>query len=242
MGGVTWDAEAVDVHGILSSLPERARARFRAQTPELVWNAASLEGNTYTLPEVRTLLDGVTVAGRSVGESRQVLDLTQAYLRLDDMLAAGSYRLDKAHSDELHGILARNEALDPGVFRGEGQVTGGGHVRLANGTMADAVEHGPGGALLVEHYQRILDDLALVEDPRTQALAYFAAVVRAQVYFDGNKRTARLMMAGHLISSGFDVVAVPAARRLEYNRALDELFATDDATVLMQFLSTCTID
>jgi hypothetical protein len=30
--------------------------------------------------------------------------------------------------------------------------------------------------------------------------------------------------------------------RLEFNQALDTLFATDDATVLMAYLATCTID
>ncbi len=35
---------------------------------------------------------------------------------------------------------------------------------------------------------------------------------------------------------------MPAARRLEFNQALDTLFATDDATTPMAFLATCTLD
>jgi len=50
------------------------------------------------------------------------------------------------------------------------------------------------------------------------------------------------MMTGHLMSSGFDAVSVPAARRLEFNQALDTLFTTGDATTLMAFLATCTLD
>ena len=35
---------------------ERVLFRLTRQLPDLVWNAAALEGNTFTLPEVRTLL------------------------------------------------------------------------------------------------------------------------------------------------------------------------------------------
>ena len=59
--------------------------------------------------------------------------------------------------------------------------------------------------------------------------------------FDGNKRTARLMMTGELRSSGCDVVSVPYDRRLEHHNALDALFAQDDATELLRFRVTCTL-
>ncbi|NYI42416.1 hypothetical protein BKA03_002535 [Demequina lutea] len=34
---------------------------------------------------------------------------------------------------------------------------------------------------------------------------------------------------------------MPNQRRLEFNTALDTMFATDDATDIMAFLSTCTV-
>jgi hypothetical protein len=50
------------------------------------------------------------------------------------------------------------------------------------------------------------------------------------------------MMTGELMSSGFDVVSVPFARKLEFNESLDVLFSRDDATDLLQFLGTCALD
>jgi Fic family protein len=240
--GLIWDAHQVDVEQIAATTTDRARARFRAQLPELVWNAAVLEGNTYTLPEVRTLLEGVTVGGKPVEDARQVLALSAAYARLDDLVATGAFHLDKATSDELHVLVAEHEALDAGRFRGEGATTGGGHVRLSDGSRIEGLDHGEGGSDLRNRLRSVLDHLDTLPDPRIQALAYFACATRAQFYFDGNKRTARLMMTGHLMSTGYDAVSVPAARRLEFNDALDTLFATDDATTLMGFLSSCTLD
>jgi hypothetical protein len=87
----------------------------------------------------------------------------------------------------------------------------------------------------------MLDGLAEIEDVRIRALVYFASATRTQLYFDGNKRTARLMMVGELMSHGFEPVSVPFARQLEFHTALDHMFTTDDATPLLAFLGTCTI-
>jgi Fic family protein len=205
---VTW--EPFEVEKIRPSSVERSRHRFRAHLPELIWNTAALEGNNFTLPEVRTLLEGVTVGGKKLEDEKQIIALSEAYNHLDDMVGAGQFELSKEVSDELH--------------------------RLVPGT-----EHGEGGALLREHFTVLVDYLKTVSDPRHRALIYFASATRRQFYFDGNKRTARLMMTGELMSDGYDIVSVPFSRKLEFNSALDVLFDRDDATELLRFLSTCNL-
>ena len=238
--GVSW--QSFDVDAIKPSGVERARARFRAHLPDLIWNTAALEGNNFTLPEVRTLLEGSTVGGKKLEDEQQILALSEAYSRLDEMVGAGQFSLDRQVSDELHFLIAQHEAIEAGHFRREGSATGGGNVILSNGGTVPGVEHGPGGEWLRARYRDMLDGLAEFHDPRMRALVYFCSATRRQLYFDGNKRTARLMMTGELMSQGFDIVSVPVARRLEFNTALDELFMTDDATPLLRFLATCTID
>src|SRR5665647_3105528 len=93
---VTWDDTRVDVSSIRPSDVDRALARFRSQLPELVWNAAALEGNTYTLPEVRALLEEVSVAGKPLDDERQILALSEAYGHLDQLLADRAFRLTRA--------------------------------------------------------------------------------------------------------------------------------------------------
>jgi hypothetical protein len=207
--GVTW--EPFDAESIEPSSVERSRHRFRAQLPELVWNTAALEGNNFTLPEVRTLLEGVTVGGKKLADEQQIIALSEAYSRLDELVGAGRFALSKKVSDELNRLVARHEA------------------------------GGEGGALLREHFIDLVDYLKTESDPRRRALIYFASATRRQFYFDGNKRTARLMMAGELMSCGYDIVSVPYSRKLEFNNALDVLFERDDATELLRFLSTCTL-
>lgn len=237
--GVTWDS--FDVDQIVPSSIERSRHRFRAQLPELIWNTAALEGNNFTLPEVKTLLEGVTVGGKRLEDEQQIIALSEAYSLLDEMVGGGRFSLSKDVSDRLHNLLARHEAIESGAFRGEGRVQGGGAVQLASGGVVPGTEHGEGGALLREHFENLTDYLDTVGDARRRALIYFASAARRQFYFDGNKRTARLMMAGELMSSGYDLVSVPFSRKLEFNNALDILFDRDDATELLRFLSTCVL-
>ncbi|MGH3294352.1 MAG: hypothetical protein ACRDP7_21355, partial [Trebonia sp.] len=134
-----------------------------------------------------------------------------------------------------------HEAIESGWFRGEGKVQGGGRAQLASGGAVPGTEHGEGGALLREHFTNLVDYLKTVGDARRRALVYFASATRRQFYFDGNKRTARLMMVGELMSSGYDLVSVPYSRKLEFNNALDILFDRDDATELLRFLTTCNL-
>lgn len=207
---------------------------------EFVWNAAALEGNTYTLPEVQTLLDeGASVSGKPIEEADQILALRDGVRLMTSKVHDGSFRLSKETSDEVHGLAARHEAIESGAFRGEGSVSGGGTVRLADGGSIQGDTIGEDRTQLLTDYANLLSTLSMMSDPRERALAYFCSATRSQFYFDGNKRTARIMMAGELLAHSYEAVSVPFARRLEYNQALDVLFRGDDATDLMEFLTTC---
>src|SRR5680860_1408570 len=135
--GITWDPSAVDWSLLERSTVDRARARFRASLPEYIWDAAALEGNPYTLPEVQTLLEGITVTGHRIADQNQILALNEGFNLTDELvggLADGNntrkFHLDKATSDEIHAKVAVYEAIESGHFRGEGEAGGGGHVSI----------------------------------------------------------------------------------------------------------------
>jgi hypothetical protein len=240
--GFDWDGAEVaalsariGVHTV-----ERAVWRYRRSLPEFVWDAAVLEGNPFTFPEVQTLMDGVTVGGRKLGDERQVANLAEAARELAGLVESGGFRLDKQTSDRLQYLVARDEALEAGHFRGEGPLT------LTPGVSLG--EHGrylppatePGGGNLRRIHARGLDVIqADVAQPFAQAVAYFLFAALQQFYFDGNKRTGRWMMNGRLMSHGIDAISVPAARRLEFNTGMVEFFRTRRATAMFAFLASC---
>jgi len=240
-GRIIWRPGAVNFDLIKASEVKRSLFRLEKSLPELVWNAAALEGNTFTLPQVKTLLDGVTVGGKKLEEAEQILALSEGMDLMINAVRDGSFSLGKELSDIIHGIVAKHEAIESGNFRGEGSVTGGGSVRLARGGTVEGDPTGENGEQLQADYTNLIAALSTVSDPRARALVYFASATRSQFYFDGNKRTARIMMTGALIQSGFEPINIPYARQEEFNVALDELFRTDDGTRLISFLATCTM-
>jgi len=109
--------------GIDLSEPDKDRAIFRAQKlfPEFVWDTTALEGNPFTFPEVKTLLEGITVGGRRIEDEIQVLNQAKSWKQLVAMFKAGTFSADKNTFCRLNGIVAREEALKWGIFR-KGQV------------------------------------------------------------------------------------------------------------------------
>jgi hypothetical protein len=54
--------------------------------PEYVWDAGVLEGNPFTFPEVKTLLEGVTVGGRKLSDQEQILNLAESSKHVMDLV------------------------------------------------------------------------------------------------------------------------------------------------------------
>lgn len=120
--GFRWD-RALLPREIPRASVERAVFRHHRMLPEYVWDAGVLEGNPFTFPEVKALIDGVTVGGHKLSDQEQILNLVEGSRRLLALVAERKFALDKPTSCELHARVARNEALEWGHFRGEGQET-----------------------------------------------------------------------------------------------------------------------
>jgi Fic family protein len=253
--GFRWDRAIVPTDVPVHSI-ERAVFRLHKALPEFVWDASMLEGNPFTFPEVQTLLDGVTVGGHEISDERQVLNLADSARELLRLVTERRFVLDKATSDHLHAIIAREEAamptaslasldrsdaFDAGRFRGEGaeqQLTPG--VALGEYGRYLPPETQPGGENLRRLHARGL--AAITEElptPYEQALVYFLFGALQQFYFDGNKRTARYMMNGHLMNHGIDAITVPARRAHEFNTLMVDLYRLRDATAMITFLTDC---
>lgn len=62
--GFKWDRSTVPAD--MPASVDRAIFRYKQMLAQFVFDASSLEGNPFTFPEVKTLLDGVTVGGHKL--------------------------------------------------------------------------------------------------------------------------------------------------------------------------------
>jgi Fic family protein len=230
-----WAHDQLDIPTVAPRGVERGIARLADKLPGLVFADAALEGNTYTMPEVVTLLEGEGTAGHAVAETDQILDLAEAANLVMRNARTGPSPISKERSDAYNAILARHEGIEAGMFRGEGHALSGGTVN-AMGRTFHAPAPGEGGTNL----RRIFDEgharIAQITNPLEKACTWAAFATYQQFYFDGNKRTSRYMMNEILLSHGYDSIVIPQTDRAPYNTALARMFHTGEATGYIQFL------
>ncbi|WP_116141649.1 Fic family protein [Trinickia diaoshuihuensis] len=238
--GFEWDRAAIPTDIPRYSI-ERVCFRFHKMLPEFVWDAGVLEGNPFTFPEVKTLLDGITVGGRRISDQEQILNLVESSKLLLKLVRSGQFCLDKPTFVHLHGLVARNEALEWGHFRGEGDewryTPDVGLGEFGRYTPLPTIK---GGANLDEVFGRgvaALDED--VPDAFEKGAAFFLFGALQQFFFDGNKRTSRFMMNGVLMSHGIDAISIPAAKAQVFNEKMIRFYQNRDATEMLRFLVEC---
>lgn len=209
--------------------------------PEYVWDAGVLEGNPITFPEVKTLLEGVTVGGRKLSDQEQILNLAASSKHLLDLVRRQEFKLDKDTFCALHALVARNEALEWGHFRGEGAETHfTPHVALGPHGRYRPPATEPGAERLNAIFSKGITALREnVPNPFERATAFCLFGSLQQFFFDGNKRTSRLMMNGALMIEGIDAISIPAMRAAEFNAKMVEFYTTRNATRMMGFVLEC---
>ena len=214
------------------SEPDVKRAVFRAKKilDGIVYDTVALEGNPFTFPEVKTLMEGITVGGHRVEDANQVLNQAQSWRRLFHLVENKRFSLSEDTAMQLHALVAKEEAPSWGVFR-DGPVGIGG------------TDHRPPPhEKLPELFRQGAQALREIADPHERGMCTFLFASLHQFFWDGNKRTARLMMNGILLSEGYDAISVPAASRLEFNNRIVAFYDTKDATAMISFLAECSLD
>ena len=200
----------------------------RRALAEIICDTVNLEGVPFTLPEVMTLLEGVTIGGRKVADEVMVLNQKKAWSLLFDAVKDETFALTKDLAETLNGLVGYDQVKDAGQFR-HGQI-------FLSGT--DYVP--PHYEDLDDEFKQLLTSIeASQKSVIDSAIHIFLNMARTQYFYDGNKRTARLMMSGYLLSHGLPAINVPYARKLEYSAALIEFYDTGEEFVMNDFLKSC---
>lgn len=209
--------------------PNTEKALFFAkkQLAELVYDAINLEGIHYTLPEVQTLLDGITVGGHKLADERIALNQAAAWKFLFASIENNTFSLNKEYACELHAIAGKEEALKWGQFR------------TGNVTIAGTEYKPPAASELDKLWDKMLNDASQLEDIYHRAIFIFLRMARAQFFYDVNKRMGRFMMNGLLLSHGYPAINLPAKRQLEFNKLMLNFYTSNNIQPMTDFMLTC---
>lgn len=193
----------------------------------LVYDAVNLEGVNMTLPEVQTILDGITVGGRKISDQNMALNQAKAWEYLFDLIKNNQFEFNQHIVLTIHRIAGQEEALEWGKFRT-------GFVTIAGSDYdPPAPEH------LQQHWQDLEQQLLAIDDIYQRAMTAFLQMARIQFFWDVNKRTGRFMMNGILLQAGLPIINVPAKRQLEFNQLMLEFYLSNEMTAMQDFLRSC---
>ncbi|MCW6598861.1 Fic family protein [Yersinia ruckeri] len=190
----------------------------------IIYNIAALENSPYTYVEVKTLLEGITVGGHRLEDQQLILNQDEAWKHLLKCVNAKRITIDKDFFCELHALVAFKEALTWGEFR-TGQVS-----------IAGTDWTPPPADQLNEIYHDGALDILLMDYPILQAINFFLMGALNQFFFDGNKRTSRLLASGILLLNGYPALDIPASKQLEFNNLMIQFYNTQDGQPIGQFL------
>jgi Fic family protein len=194
-----------------------------------VYHSNAIEGNRLTLPETRVVVeDGITVAGKSLKEHAEALNLAHA-LDFVEELASAEEPLQERLVRELHDIVLRGiEPRSAGRYR---QIP----VRITG------TDYRPPEPLVVpermEQLGRWLEG-SETENPVVRATIAHTWLVAIHPFVDGNGRTSRLLANLVLLRAGYPVIVLRVERRAEYYAALDTSHSGDLTPMLKLMLDT----
>ncbi len=210
-------------------IPNKAKvlALAKRELSTFVYDAVQLEGINLTLPEIQTLLEGVTVGGHKVNDQQIALNQGDAWKKLFADIVNGQFYLTAEYAKSLHAIAAKEEALQWGCFR-SGSVTIAGTEYLP-----------PAADNLQSLFEVMVAQSQEVNDIYDKAIFVFLTMARQQFFYDVNKRMGRFMMNGMLLAAGYPAINVPVKRKLEFNQLMLNFYPTNEQVPMNQFLHSC---
>jgi Fic family protein len=210
-------------------IPNKTKAIFLAkrELAILVYDAVNLEGIHYTIPEIQTLLDGVTVGGHKLSDQKIALNQAHAWKFLFEAIEQNNFSLNKSFACELHAIAGEEESLEWGGFR-TGQVTIAGSDYLP-----------PPADQLDSLWEAMLKESTQIENIVEKAIFIFLQMARRQFFYDVNKRMGRFMMNGLLLEHGYPVINLPAKRQLEFNQLMLAFYTSGEVAPMTRFMKSC---
>jgi Fic family protein len=191
---------------------------------DFIYNTSALEGNAMTYPEVQTLLEGVTVGGHKLSDEQQILNQNKSVNLLFDLIEKEQFKVDKNTLLKLHEKVAFEEALSWGEFRTSGVNIGGTEYLPPKADKLDAL------------FEQGREEIEQITHPIVRAITYFLFGAKCQFFYDGNKRTSRLMMNGILLDNGYPILNIKAKDKLEFNKQMIAFYDGEDITRSIEYL------
>jgi prophage maintenance system killer protein len=208
---------------------ELAIQLFKRSLPELVSDACQLEGINFTVPDIQTLLGGMSVGNKSLHEQDIAINQINAWKVILSDLINNKIEINKDYSNKIHKIAAKEDAMEWGQFRS------------GNVTIAGTEYLPPKTDELDGKYAHMLNEFSNVHGHYNKATFLFLHYAKNQFYFDNNKRQGRFMMNAYLLDQGLPSISIPKKKENEFNNSMVRFYdsSENNTSEMHAFLMGC---
>ncbi|OTG69448.1 cell filamentation protein Fic [Acinetobacter sp. ANC 4470] len=197
------------------------------------YHSNAIESNSLTLLETKVVLEGITVAGKTLNEHFEAINHRDAILYVEDII-----KKDEPFSEwqirNIHQLILKN--IDD---------ENAGRYRQQNVLISGAATNPPDYTLLNDKMAQFIDWYntdAHKLHPLERAAKVHADFVGIHPFIDGNGRTSRLLMNLELLKSGYPPSVITVDNRLAYYEALDQWMAYGNTESFMNLVATVVLD
>lgn len=192
-----------------------------------IWKSARIEGLNVTFPQTITIVEKLGSTNANVHDILVILNLKHAW---ELLISTVDEKTDLAYVEKLHAEVAKDEALAWGTLR-TGRVGIAGTSYIPEIPRVSDVQQ-----QLFVYEQEISEKASHAMDIILERMLW---MMKSQLFWDGNKRTAMLVANKDFIRFGFGVLSVPIPFIAEFHRQLQEYYETGNLGILSFFKNNC---
>lgn len=202
---------------------DQNRRYIRQNILNLVHTTSRFEGINTTLPQTKTIIDGLGVDGIPIDQINTIVDLKCGWQFITETNIHENITLD--FEKQINKIVADKDALIPGKLRtGEGGVNIGSEDYFVPPKVNENKE------------KQYLNDLLNLKTSTTdKALVLMYHNMRNQIFWDGNKRTATIAANKIMMNGGAGIINVPLNKWGEWNKLIANYYKTNDMKHLKEW-------
>lgn len=190
-----------------------------------IYHSAKLEGLNVTFPETYTIYEKAHINNIDISVVSTILNLKHAWQYI---LKNIEKPLDLEFIKAVHNEVAKDEALTWGELRtGKVGISGTDYIPP------------------IPDEREIIDKLAQfekIDNITERSIERMLWMMKSQLFWDGNKRTATMIANKELIANGKGILSVKEKNIFEFNKLLSEFYSTGEKADLVIFLYDKCID
>lgn len=178
---------------------------------DYIWKSANLEGIGVTFPETQTIVEGISVQGKSIDDINSIVQLKHGWQKVFDTIEAP---MDLNYIKKLHLIIGRMTIINSGSLRMD-------EVRIAGSSYIPSIP------VQDEVENQLSAILSSDKEWTEKALDLMLYLTKGQLFYDGNKRIAMLAANKLLIQHGCGIVSVSQDRLEKFFTLLVSYYEDD---------------